>query len=289
MLGGMIARQLLAQGRDVRILVRENSLSEELAKRGLATSAQSLIEAGAKPVYGDLKDPDSLGPAAAGVDTVITTVTTTLRGGDDNLESVDLEGTIALVDAAEAAGVRHFIYTSANYANVDSPSRLLQIKAICEDQLREKELNYTILRSGFFMEVWLGAVVGIPGQAGQPVTLVGEGKRKYDFVSMQDVADYVVAGVDHPAGVYQSIGIFGSETHSWTEATQAVGKAIGRDLPINYVAPGEPVPLLDPGMAQMLAGAEMAPDTVVDMSESSATFGIEPTPLDLAMQRMFAP
>ena len=56
-LGGMITQRLLAEGKDVRILVRHNSPSEELAKQGLATSSQTLIDAGAQPVYGDLKEP----------------------------------------------------------------------------------------------------------------------------------------------------------------------------------------------------------------------------------------
>ena len=55
LLGGLVARRLLDQGVDVRILVRRNSPSDHLSTQGLATPAQSLIEAGAQPVYGDLK------------------------------------------------------------------------------------------------------------------------------------------------------------------------------------------------------------------------------------------
>ena len=44
-LGGMITRRLLDEGKDVRILLRRNSPSEQLALQGMATSAQSLIEA----------------------------------------------------------------------------------------------------------------------------------------------------------------------------------------------------------------------------------------------------
>ena len=72
-LGGMIALQLLAKGKDVRVLVRHNSPSEALAAMGMATRAQTLIDAGAQPVYGDLKDRASLDAAVAGVDTVVTT------------------------------------------------------------------------------------------------------------------------------------------------------------------------------------------------------------------------
>ncbi len=56
MLGGMIAQQLLAQGKEVRILVRHNSASDAMAAQGMATSAKTLIDAGAQPVYGDMKD-----------------------------------------------------------------------------------------------------------------------------------------------------------------------------------------------------------------------------------------
>jgi uncharacterized protein YbjT (DUF2867 family) len=58
--GGMITRQLLEQGKEVRIL-RSNSPSAQLAQEARATSAESLMEAGAQPVYGDLRDRASLG------------------------------------------------------------------------------------------------------------------------------------------------------------------------------------------------------------------------------------
>ena len=46
-LGGLIARQLLQQDSNVRVLVRPNS------------TYQPLVDAGALPVFGDLKDPSS--------------------------------------------------------------------------------------------------------------------------------------------------------------------------------------------------------------------------------------
>ena len=100
LLGGLITQQLLAQGQEVRILVRHNSPSEELAKQGMATPAPSLIEAGAQPVYGDLKDPASLDAACAGVDTVLTTANSALRGGVDNVQAIEFDGNHNLIRAA---------------------------------------------------------------------------------------------------------------------------------------------------------------------------------------------
>lgn len=289
LLGGMITRQLLEQGKAVRILVREKSPSAALAEQGMATAAADLIAAGAQPVYGDLKDATSLARSVSGVETVIATATAIIRGGEDNLENVDLEGVQALIDAAVAAQVDHFIYTSATIADRESPGRLAQIKAICEDDLKASGMNYTILRPGLFVEIWIGAVVGIPLQAGQPVTLVRPGTRPQNFVSMQDVVAYAVTSVDHPAAKNRTLVIAGPHAHSWTEAAQAVGQVIGQALPIRYVAPGEPAPLIDPGMMEMMTGLELAPHTAVDMGEPAATFGIAPTPLVVALQRMFAP
>jgi uncharacterized protein YbjT (DUF2867 family) len=119
--GGMITRRLLEQDKDVRILVRHNSPSEQLAREGRATSAEELIEAGAEPVYGDLRDRASLDAALEGIETVITTANSVGRGGEDNPQSVDLEGNRNLIEAAREAGVEHFVFVSTLGADPDHP------------------------------------------------------------------------------------------------------------------------------------------------------------------------
>ena len=92
-LGGAVARLLLAQGKAVRTLARPGSGHEPLR------------QAGAQVVLGDLKDRASLDAACRGVETVITTANSARRGGEDNPQTVDLEGNRNLIDAAKAAGV----------------------------------------------------------------------------------------------------------------------------------------------------------------------------------------
>lgn len=145
LLGGMITRQLLAQGKSVRILVWQNSPSVALAPQGMATTAQSLIDAGAQPVAGDLKDRASLAAACSGIDTVITTANAAMRAGEDTFDSVDLQGTKNLIDAAQAAGVRHFVYTSTFGSAPNHPNPLFAAKGQCEAYLKASGL--TIARS----------------------------------------------------------------------------------------------------------------------------------------------
>nr|PZN90993.1 MAG: hypothetical protein DIU52_05850 [bacterium] len=75
-LGGLIARRLLARGEVVRILVRPGS------------DDQPLVELGAQPMFGDLKDPPSLAAACQGVSVVLTTADSAARGGADTVETV---------------------------------------------------------------------------------------------------------------------------------------------------------------------------------------------------------
>jgi uncharacterized protein YbjT (DUF2867 family) len=86
--GGMVTRRLLEKDSEVRILVRRDSPSSRLVQQGLATSAESLIESGALPVHGDLRDRASLHAALEGVDTVISTANSPGRGGADNPQLV---------------------------------------------------------------------------------------------------------------------------------------------------------------------------------------------------------
>jgi NADH dehydrogenase len=286
LLGGGIAQHLLLQGQPVRILVRRNSLSEQLALQGMATSAKSLIDAGAQPICGDLKDRASLDAACAGIDTLITTANAVLRGGPDTIESVDLQGTMNLIDAAKAAGVKHFIYTSVPAADADSPVPLNAAKAKCEKYLKESGLSYTILKPGVFMEIWIGAVVGIPLRAGQPVTLVNKGATKVPFVAMPDVAAYAIVSTQHPAAKNAEIYIAAPRAYTWTEAAEAAGHALGATLSVNYVPLGTPVPLLPDAMQGLIGSMEMQ-DWEIPMAETSKTFGIEPTSMDAFAQRFF--
>lgn len=224
--------------------------------------------------------------ACVEIKTVVTTANSVLRGGADSFESVDLNGTISLIDAAKAAGVQHFIYTSGSDTDPDHPNPLISAKGKCEAYLKESGLTYTILKPGMFMEAWIGVVVGVPLRAGKPVTLVGEGRRKQVFVSMADVATYAVCAVDNPSAKNQEILIAGPASYSWKEVCEAVGRAMGQDLNIHYVSPGDPIPFVPKFMREALVEMEMA-DSYIEMRHTVNAYGIEPTTLDAFAQQFF--
>jgi uncharacterized protein YbjT (DUF2867 family) len=277
--GGMIARQLLEQEKDVRVMVRENSPSAQMAQQGMATSAESLIDAGAEPVYGDLKDEQSLRRAVEGVQTVISSANSAMRGGEDDVQSVDREGNRRLIEAAAEAGVAHFIFISALGATLDSPNDFMRAKAEAEQALRESSMDFTIVSPTAFIEVWPAMVVGMPARQGQPVTLVGEGRRLHSFISNRDVATFAVGAVDNPRARNQFLALGGPDALSWRDVVATYERVLGHELPVNWVQPGQPVPGLPDPMPMLLAAQETY-DLVVPMEETAAAYGVELTPLE---------
>jgi uncharacterized protein YbjT (DUF2867 family) len=282
----MITRRLLEQGKEVRILVRHNSPSEQLAKEGRATSAEELIEAGAEPVYGDLRDRASLDGALEGIETVITTANSVGRGGEDNPQSVDLEGNRNLIEAAREAGAEHFVFVSSLGADPDHPVPFMRGKGQSEASLRGSGMDYTILAPTPYMEVWVAVVVGMPVSQGRPVTLVGEGRRCHSFISDRDVAAFAVAAAENPAARNEYLAIGGPEPLSWRDVVETYERVLERSIPVEFVAMGNPVPLPDP-MPSILAGMETY-DSAIEMEEIARTFDVPLTRLETFVREQVA-
>lgn len=274
-LGGLIARGLLERGEPVRILVRPGSSYEPLER------------AGADVVFGDVKDPASLAPAFAGIRRAITTVNSASRGGSDTVESVDVEGNRNLIEAAAAAGLEQFLFVSALGGEVDSPIPFMRAKGEAEAQLQRSGVPCTILKPNIFMEVWIGMIVGAPVQANRPVTLVGEGRRRHSFISVDDVAAFALAAVGNPAALGRTLVIGGPEALSWVDVVRTFERVLGRSIPIERVAPGEPLPGFPDVVAQLAAGMETY-DSVIDMDGLAREWEVKLTSVEDFARSMIA-
>ncbi len=275
-LGGTIARMLLVDGQPVRVLARPHS------------NYQPLQHNGAQVVMGDMKDLASLYPACAGVDTVITTANSVLRGGEDTIESVDLLGNHNLIDAARDAGVKHFIFVSVLGSFLDSPNPFVRAKAESEAYLRASGMTYTIIAPNAFMEVWPAMIVGIPVMKGMPVMIYGGGWRKHAFISAGDVAAFTVASVHNPAARNQVLALGGPEALTWRDVIAIYERVLGHPITAEFVPPGTPVPYLPESVLPLFAGMDTF-DSMIDSTDLANTFMVRLTPLEEVIHRMFEP
>ncbi|RAX47132.1 hypothetical protein DQ354_02750 [Arthrobacter sp. AQ5-06] len=183
-LGGRVARLLRSDGQDVRCLVRRHS--DDAGLRGI----------GADIARGDLTEPATLAAACQGVDTVIATATAITRrlAGTypATIRSADEDGTRSLVDAAEAAGVRRFVYISFAGADAGIGTPLERAKIATEKHLANSVMQTVIARSDAFQEVHLSPMARFDIAAGK-VSVIGRGDTGRRWVAIEDVAALLAA------------------------------------------------------------------------------------------------
>jgi uncharacterized protein YbjT (DUF2867 family) len=259
LVGGMITRRLVDQGRQVRIVVRPGS------------SYDALVQAGAEPVFADLTDRDSLDRACAGAEAVITTATASSRPGQETVEAVDRAGNANLVSVAAASGVQRFVLVSTLGADPASPVEIFRAKGEAEQRLQETAMRWTALRPNMMMEIWVPLVVGDPALAHRPVHLVGGGQRRHSLVSARDVAAYAVASLDHPDADRRVLVLGGPAAVTWRDVVAAFEAELGHAIDVRTVEPGEPVPGVRDFVVGLMAATESY-DSPIDMAGPSRPF-----------------
>jgi len=117
-----------------------------------AEQAAGLRELGADAtVVADLEN--DIQAALDGCDAVIFTAGSGGKGGPEKTDAVDRDGAIAVIDAAQKAGVERFVMVSSMGA--DTPEKgpqglqhYLRAKQKADEHLRASGLRYTIVRPG---------------------------------------------------------------------------------------------------------------------------------------------
>lgn len=228
LLGGEICRRLTQKGREVRALVRQTS---DAAKKA------QLKSQGCRLIEGDLKNAASLAAACQGVRTIISTASSTFsRQEGDSIQNVDQDGQLRLIEAAEKAGVRQFIFISFPPTPA-FPNALNDAKRAVERWLKESDLNWTSLQANYFMEVWLSPAVGFD-YANRTVRLYGDGKNKTSWVSFTDVARFAAACVDAPAARNRIIPVGGPEAISPLKAVRIFENKSGERFQLEKIPLG---------------------------------------------------
>ena len=284
-LGSEICRLLTAEGKPVRGLVR-------------ATSDQAKVDKlkgyGAEIVHGDLRDRASLEAACQEVTAVISTVSAMPRSyqpGENDIQTVDLDGLMNLIDAAKTAGVEHFVYTSFS-GQIDLDFPLRNAKRAVEQRLKDSGLNYTILRPSFFMELWLGPTrFDVTNARAQ---IYGTGDNPISWISLQDVAQFAVASLDNPAARNATLELGGPQALSQLQAVQIFEEVGGRSFEVQHVpeaALAEQQETATDPMQQTFAGLMRcyAQGDPIDMQKTLQAFPLELTSVRDYAQGVYGP
>jgi uncharacterized protein YbjT (DUF2867 family) len=225
LLGSHICRRLREAGHSVRALVRATANPERI---------RVLQDAGVELAPGDLKDAGSLRRACAGATAIISTASSTLsRQAGDSIETVDRDGQLALVNAAEQAGVDHFTFVSIPRSPVrESP--LTRAKYRVEQELSASGMPYTVLAGNYFMEVWLSPALGFDYRNGTAVVF-GDGRQLMSWVSYEDVGEFAIQCADTPSAHGRILEIGGPQDLSPLDVIATFERATGTSFTVQHV------------------------------------------------------
>jgi len=282
-LGGTIARHLLRQGERVRVLTRTPAKLENLKTLG------------AEVVDGDMRDPASLKSACQGIERVITTAHAGEGKGTNVPRSVDAAGNRHLIDAANAAGVRHFVFISTHSARPDSPVDLFRFKYQTEAYLRASGMSFTILRPTHLMDSW----VDLFRQSilkKQEATVFGRGANPVNFVAIDDVARLAALVLKQPEAHNWTVEIGGPENLTFYQVVEAFEQVLHLHVKVRHlsvptlrtikllVRPFNPVLSRQLGMAILLDTDKQS----CDMTETLKAFPFQFTRLEEFIQTRYA-
>ncbi|MCY3864546.1 MAG: complex I NDUFA9 subunit family protein [Chloroflexi bacterium] len=278
-LGNQTVKRLVADERPVRALVRHKAKAairlREIADR---------IEI----VEGDVTRPASLKPALAGVDAVIHYVAIAMEKGGQTYEAVNYQGTVNVLRAAEAAGVRRFINMSQNGASSDLPYRFLASKGAAQEAVAASDLDWTALRpSAIFgpQDEFFNSFARLLKITPIIFPLIGGGLAQFQPVSVYDVVEAVIRCLDDESAIGAELALGGPEVLSLGEIERRVIEALGtwRLLLPMPVALLRPIVML---MQALLPGSPVStslldllavPNTVPDNALVNR-FGMRPIP-----------
>jgi uncharacterized protein YbjT (DUF2867 family) len=281
-LGTRICELLRQRGREVRALVRATSNPDRTA---------ALTSLGVTLATGDLKDPASLTAACRGIEVVYSTATAIVsRAAGDSLAAVDHDGQLALVSAAKAAGVRHFVFISFPPAEQDFP--IQSGKRAVEAALGKAGMSYTVLQASIFMEIWLSPMLGFDYPNAR-ATVYGTGDQKMSWISLGDVAELAVRAPTTALARDAIVPIGGPQAHSPNEVIALFERALGKTFEVTRVpkeallaqfsAASDPIQKSFAGLALFAAAGSSIP-----MEHTAREFGVTLTSVPEYVTRVTA-
>jgi len=183
-----------------------------------------LRERGVEVVVGDFTDRDSLVRAARGADAVYAMSTPYEQGA----EQETAQG-ITITDAARAARIAHFVYSSVASADRGTGIGHFDGKYSVEKHIQASGMPYTIVAPVFFMENLLQPWT-LPSLRQGKLAMALPAGRPLQQVAVTDIGAFVAAVIDRGDTLFgRRVDIAGDEL-TGDQAAAVLSKVTGREI-----------------------------------------------------------
>lgn len=286
-LGRQVVRRALDEGYEVRCIVRPRQ-----------NPADFLRDWGAITVQADLTDPSSLPATLVGVSAVVDCAT---ARPEESTQKVDWDGKVALIQCAQAMGIRRYMFTSIFNCDRHPEVPLMNIKAATEDFLAsQSQLPYTVLRLCGFHQAVIGNYA-VPILEDKSVWGTSDDSRTA-YMDTQDVARLTLAALRSDECAGRTLTLSGPAAYTTREVIDMCEEMSSSNAKVTSV----PTWLLR-ATRNILKSADWARDAAdrlafaevlanneswsAPMEDTYALLGVDPasiTPLDVYLREYFS-
>jgi uncharacterized protein YbjT (DUF2867 family) len=216
-LGGFVVKAFKSRGHFVRALARSPQKLDHMRDE---------ID---EIVKGEITDPESLKGICERIDVVFSSIGITRQKDKLTFKNVDYQGNKNLLEVAQKAGVKKFIYVSV--FNGPNLLHLAIVKAHEEfvDKLKVSGMDYTVIRpTGYFSDIEAFFDMAQKGR----VYLFGPGNNRMNPIHGADLAEICADAVE---GKEQEIDIGGPEVLTYREIAELALETQGKPIKISSI------------------------------------------------------
>ncbi len=197
---------LLGDGHPVRAMVRSGAQEPRLRRQGAET------------VIASFEDPDSLGAAAKGAETLLLLTPPHQHAA---------AWASAAIAAAKQAGIRRIVRISAILAGSDGPSDNNRQHGRTDDEMRHAGIASVILRPHFFMQNLLADVASLRSDG---VIYAAAGDARLGMIDTRDIADVATKALCDPSWDGNTYDLTGPDSISFHDIARQLSELVGREI-----------------------------------------------------------
>lgn len=229
--GRNLVQRLVEKGEKTRCLVREGK-------------STFLTDLGAEVAKGDILEPSALAEGMAGCRAVIH-LAGVWRAKPSTYRRTHVEGTANTVKAAENAGIKRFVYTSAMGVSLGIPTGFYKTKGESEESLKNSNLDFIIFRPAVIYgkgDEFTTAVIDLIKKTPIFAPVLGNGKTKFQPLFVGDLVECLVKAVDNNDVVGKTYDISGPDVLPYDEMLDHIMEVLGTSrtkihMPLGFLGP----------------------------------------------------
>lgn len=284
--GSHLLFKLNEYGHKVRVLTRRETMRSEISQKG------------GEPIIGDIMEPEVWENGVAGCEAIINLIGIIRETASSNFDELHNLAAARLINIAKEKGVSKFLHMSALGTREGAPSRYYSTKFKAEEVLKESGLNYIIFRPSIifgprdgFINMLADMIRKVP-----VVPVIGDGEYKMQPVSIHNVVECFVRGLEKEDVLNQTFEIGGPRALTYNSLLDEIMAALGVHkskihLPEALIKPVASVmelvlvnPLITREQMTMLLE-----DNVCDSRRVTEAFDLNLIPLSLGIREYIKP